>query len=104
MGAGEATVVAMADAPPPQAVASLMSDLKMMCAYETACEWMEPAAADAAFNKISWHDNNVSAAVAKYYAAPPETKARIDYAFNALRPKPADGCSSGDDVGLAEGA
>ena len=78
------------EAPPPQAVASLMSDLKMMCAYETACDWMEPAAADAAFNKISWHDHRVAASVAKYYSAPAEQKARVDYAFNTLCPKPAD--------------
>merc|ERR1711964_213113 len=76
--------------PPPQAVASLVSDLKMLSAYETACDWQEPGAADKAFNRFSWHDHYVAEGVQNFHSATGEQKARVDYAFNCLVPKPAE--------------
>jgi len=44
---------------------------------------------DSAFNAISWDDPVVQAALPKYLEATGSDKAKVDYAFNALVPKPA---------------
>eukprot|EP00397_Hematodinium_sp_SG-2012_P061214 GEMP01080732.1.p1 GENE.GEMP01080732.1~~GEMP01080732.1.p1 ORF type:complete len:135 (+),score=27.49 GEMP01080732.1:38-406(+) len=72
------------------AVESLLSDLKMLSAYETAANWMEPKAMDKAFNAFTWGDDKIASALPRYLSASPAEKARVDYAFNALVPRPAD--------------
>eukprot|EP00929_Paragymnodinium_shiwhaense_P071392 TRINITY_DN3629_c0_g3_i1.p2 TRINITY_DN3629_c0_g3~~TRINITY_DN3629_c0_g3_i1.p2 ORF type:complete len:110 (+),score=29.19 TRINITY_DN3629_c0_g3_i1:75-404(+) len=72
----------------PKAVESLIGDLKMLAAYETAADWRENKAADAAFNALSWDDEAVKAALPEYLASTGADRAKVDYAFNALVPRP----------------
>ncbi|CAE8612267.1 unnamed protein product [Polarella glacialis] len=75
----------------PQAVQRLVADLKMLAAYETAADWRETNAKEAAFASISWDDSAVKAALPEYLAATGEDRAKVDYAFNALVPRPPQG-------------
>eukprot|EP00929_Paragymnodinium_shiwhaense_P071390 TRINITY_DN3629_c0_g2_i1.p2 TRINITY_DN3629_c0_g2~~TRINITY_DN3629_c0_g2_i1.p2 ORF type:complete len:112 (+),score=39.34 TRINITY_DN3629_c0_g2_i1:68-403(+) len=72
----------------PQAVQRLVGDLKMLAAYETAADWREAKAADAAFNALSWDDEAVKTALPEYLASTGADRAKVDYAFNALVPRP----------------
>ncbi|CAE6946427.1 unnamed protein product [Symbiodinium natans] len=72
----------------PKAVQSLISDLKMMAAYETAADWRETKAMDGAFAAMSWDDATVKAALPEYLKSSGEERAKVDYAFNALIPRP----------------
>eukprot|EP00440_Ansanella_granifera_P068743 gb/GFBE01074568.1/.p1 GENE.gb/GFBE01074568.1/~~gb/GFBE01074568.1/.p1 ORF type:complete len:121 (+),score=34.36 gb/GFBE01074568.1/:1-363(+) len=72
----------------PNAVQRLVSDLKMLAAYETAADWREKKAMDGAFAAVSWDDSSVKAALPEYLAATGAERAKVDYAFNALVPKP----------------
>lgn len=42
-----------------KAVESLVSDLKMVVAYDTAADWQEPKAMESAFNALSWEDTHL---------------------------------------------
>merc|ERR1712039_739508 len=83
--------VAEAMAQDPQAVAGLVSDLKMLAAFETAAEWREKGAMDGAFAALSWDDAAVKAALPQYLASTGSERSKVDYAFNALVPRPAEG-------------
>mmetsp|Transcript_90224 Transcript_90224/g.258168 ORF Transcript_90224/g.258168 Transcript_90224/m.258168 type:complete len:112 (-) Transcript_90224:57-392(-) len=72
----------------PKAVAGLVADLKMLAAFETAADWREQKAMEAAFSAISWHDAAVKAALPEYLAASSAERAKVDYAFNAMVPRP----------------
>eukprot|EP00930_Biecheleria_cincta_P035572 TRINITY_DN24460_c0_g1_i1.p2 TRINITY_DN24460_c0_g1~~TRINITY_DN24460_c0_g1_i1.p2 ORF type:complete len:113 (+),score=32.93 TRINITY_DN24460_c0_g1_i1:113-451(+) len=72
----------------PKAVQSLVADLKMLAAYETAADWREQKAADAAFSALSWDDASVKAALPEYLSASGAERSKVDYAFNALCPRP----------------
>eukprot|EP00403_Amphidinium_massartii_P011152 CAMPEP_0178422406 /NCGR_PEP_ID=MMETSP0689_2-20121128/27158_1 /TAXON_ID=160604 /ORGANISM="Amphidinium massartii, Strain CS-259" /LENGTH=116 /DNA_ID=CAMNT_0020043971 /DNA_START=77 /DNA_END=427 /DNA_ORIENTATION=- len=72
----------------PKAVESLISDLKMIAAYETAADWREPKAMDAAFASMTWEDAKVKAALPEYLASTGTDRSKVDYAFNALMPRP----------------
>eukprot|EP00413_Alexandrium_margalefii_P009079 CAMPEP_0204528112 /NCGR_PEP_ID=MMETSP0661-20131031/9345_1 /ASSEMBLY_ACC=CAM_ASM_000606 /TAXON_ID=109239 /ORGANISM="Alexandrium margalefi, Strain AMGDE01CS-322" /LENGTH=117 /DNA_ID=CAMNT_0051534069 /DNA_START=129 /DNA_END=482 /DNA_ORIENTATION=- len=72
----------------PKAVESLVSDLKMLAAYETAADWREQRAMDGAFAAVSWDDAHVKAALPEYVASSGADRAKVDYAFNALVPRP----------------
>merc|ERR1719215_1056758 len=72
------------------AVQGLVSDLKMLAAFETAADWREQSAMDGAFSAISWDDASVKAALPQYLAASGSERAKVDYAFNALVPRPAE--------------
>merc|ERR1712203_320709 len=74
----------------PKAVAGLVSDLKMLVAFETAAEWREQGAMDGAFAAMSWDDAAVKAALPAYLASSGSERAKVDYAFNALVPRPAE--------------
>lgn len=113
----------------PMAVERLMSDMKLLTAYECAADWQEgEELPKKIFNSFSWDDPKVLSALPKYLFADSgsvrtlkgetqeklckeesrfsenqdglvdnllcnkEKTARIevDFAFNALRPKPAD--------------
>merc|ERR1719195_2465329 len=74
----------------PKAVAGLVSDLKMLAAFETAAEWREKAAMDSAFAAISWDDAAVKKALPEYLASTGSERAKVDYAFNAMVPRPAE--------------
>nr|ABV22267.1 conserved hypothetical protein [Karlodinium veneficum] len=74
----------------PNAVASLVSDMKMIVAYETAANWREATAMDSAFNALSWDDQCVQAALPEYLASAGAERAKVDDAFNAMIPKPAE--------------
>merc|ERR1712060_405167 len=74
----------------PKAVESLVSDLKMLAAYETAADWRESKAMDGAFSALSWDDAAVKAALPEYLASTGETCAKVDYAFNAMVPRPPE--------------
>ena len=43
---------------------------------------------DKAFNSLSWEDGEVSSALPAYLKASGASRARVDYAFNALVPRP----------------
>merc|ERR1712151_411552 len=73
----------------PKAVAGLVSDMKMLAAYETTAEWREKAAMDGAFKAMSWDDPAVKAALPEYLASSGSERAKVDYAFNAMVPRPA---------------
>merc|ERR1712066_927579 len=87
MGAGMAQVL---EGPDPNAVQSLVSDLKMLAAYETAADWREQKAMDSAFSAISWDDPLVKASLPEYLASTGAERAKVDYAFNAMVPRPAE--------------
>ncbi|CAD7927748.1 unnamed protein product [Amoebophrya sp. A120] len=72
----------------PGAVGGLLSDLKMMAAFESAAQWDEAKLMDKAFSALSWEDPLVASALPKYLASSGATRSRVDYAFNALVPKP----------------
>eukprot|EP00927_Polykrikos_kofoidii_P051798 TRINITY_DN4558_c0_g2_i1.p1 TRINITY_DN4558_c0_g2~~TRINITY_DN4558_c0_g2_i1.p1 ORF type:complete len:129 (+),score=25.62 TRINITY_DN4558_c0_g2_i1:56-388(+) len=72
----------------PMAVQSLLGDLKMLSAYETAADWREAKAMDAAFNAMSWDDSAVKTALPEYLASTGAERAKVDYAFNAMVPRP----------------
>eukprot|EP00746_Dinoflagellata_sp_MGD_P164369 gnl/MRDRNA2_/MRDRNA2_92960_c0_seq1.p1 gnl/MRDRNA2_/MRDRNA2_92960_c0~~gnl/MRDRNA2_/MRDRNA2_92960_c0_seq1.p1 ORF type:complete len:124 (-),score=23.53 gnl/MRDRNA2_/MRDRNA2_92960_c0_seq1:69-440(-) len=74
----------------PKAVSSLVSDMKMVVAYETAADWQEPKAMQNAFEGVSWEDPSVAAAMPRYLSATGADRAKVDYAFNAMIPRPAD--------------
>eukprot|EP00928_Gymnodinium_smaydae_P090645 TRINITY_DN74410_c0_g1_i1.p1 TRINITY_DN74410_c0_g1~~TRINITY_DN74410_c0_g1_i1.p1 ORF type:complete len:129 (+),score=35.61 TRINITY_DN74410_c0_g1_i1:57-389(+) len=74
---------------PPAAVERLVGDLKMLAAYETAADWREEKAMEGAFNALSWDDAAVKAALPEYLNATGADRAKVDYAFNALVPRPA---------------
>ncbi|CAK9052347.1 Hypothetical protein SCF082_LOCUS28648 [Durusdinium trenchii] len=71
----------------PKAVQGLVSDLKMLAAYETAAEWSETKAMDGAFAALSWDDSAVKAAMPEYLKSTGEERMKVDYAFNALVPR-----------------
>eukprot|EP00918_Siedleckia_nematoides_P022108 GHVU01047574.1.p1 GENE.GHVU01047574.1~~GHVU01047574.1.p1 ORF type:complete len:140 (-),score=25.73 GHVU01047574.1:411-830(-) len=73
----------------PRAVDSLVSDMKMYTAYETAADFHEADSMKKAFDCMSWDDSRVLKALPQYLASSGEQKARVDYAFNALYPRPA---------------
>ncbi|CEL98677.1 unnamed protein product [Vitrella brassicaformis CCMP3155] len=73
----------------PAAVERLISDLKMIVAYETAADWQEEQAMKMAFNAFSWDDVNVVKALPEYLKSTGSQRARVDYAFNVLMPRPA---------------
>mmetsp|Transcript_11890 Transcript_11890/g.16315 ORF Transcript_11890/g.16315 Transcript_11890/m.16315 type:complete len:116 (-) Transcript_11890:95-442(-) len=73
----------------PKAVEGLVSDLKMLAAFETAADWREKKAMDSAFGAISWNDPSVKAALPEYLASSGPDRAKVDYAFNAMIPRPA---------------
>mmetsp|Transcript_52229 Transcript_52229/g.147849 ORF Transcript_52229/g.147849 Transcript_52229/m.147849 type:complete len:96 (-) Transcript_52229:49-336(-) len=60
----------------------------MLAAFETAADWREQKAMEAAFSAISWHDAAVKAALPEYLAASSAERAKVDYAFNAMVPRP----------------
>jgi len=64
--------------------------LKMMVAYEAAADWKEEKAMHRAFNAFSWDDPHVLNTLPEYLEARPSETSRVDYAFNALRPRPFD--------------
>jgi len=64
--------------------------MKMIVAYETAADWREPKAMDSAFNALSWDDQCVKAALPEYLASSGTDRAKVDTAFNAMIPKPAE--------------
>ena len=68
----------------PRATESLISDLKMLNAYDTAAEWQEPKAMGLAFNAMSWEDGSVATALPQYMQSAGPARARVDYAFNAM--------------------
>ena len=70
------------------AVGGLLSDLKMITAYQSAAQWDEPKLMEKAFNSLSWEDPAVASALPKYMMASAPERQRVDYAFNALIPKP----------------
>eukprot|EP00931_Biecheleriopsis_adriatica_P042844 TRINITY_DN2444_c0_g1_i1.p1 TRINITY_DN2444_c0_g1~~TRINITY_DN2444_c0_g1_i1.p1 ORF type:complete len:111 (+),score=30.94 TRINITY_DN2444_c0_g1_i1:72-404(+) len=72
----------------PKAVQNLVADLKMLAAYETAADWRETKAMDGAFAAISWDDAAVKAALPEYLASTGTDRSKVDYAFNALVPRP----------------
>mmetsp|Transcript_62206 Transcript_62206/g.116408 ORF Transcript_62206/g.116408 Transcript_62206/m.116408 type:complete len:119 (+) Transcript_62206:94-450(+) len=72
----------------PKAVQNLVADLKMLAAYETAADWRETKAMDSAFAAMSWDDAAVKAALPDYLKSTGEERAKVDYAFNALIPRP----------------
>merc|ERR1712039_462433 len=74
----------------PKAVQGLVSDLKMLAAYETAADWRESKAMDGAFSALSWDDAAVKAALPEYLASTGESRAKVDYAFNAMVPRPPE--------------
>merc|ERR1712187_603958 len=74
----------------PRAVESLVSDLKMLAAYETAADWRESKAMDEAFSALSWDDAAVKASLPEYLASTGEARAKVDYAFNAMVPRPPE--------------
>ncbi|CAD7949079.1 unnamed protein product [Amoebophrya sp. A25] len=76
----------------PGAVGGLLSDLKMLSAFESAAGWDEPKLMDKAFSSVSWEDPMVATALPRYryLASSGATRSRVDYAFNALIPRPAD--------------
>ena len=74
----------------PKAVQSLVSDLKMLAAYETASNWKEQRAMDAAFSAVSWDDFSVKTALPEYVASSAADRAKVDYAFNAMVRRPAE--------------
>ena len=73
----------------PNAVQSLVSDMKMIVAYETAADWREAGAMDAAFNALSWDDAAVQSALPEYLASSGEERAKVDHAFNGMISRPA---------------
>mmetsp|Transcript_55326 Transcript_55326/g.154097 ORF Transcript_55326/g.154097 Transcript_55326/m.154097 type:complete len:112 (+) Transcript_55326:83-418(+) len=75
----------------PKAVQGLIADLKMLAAYETAADWREQKAMDGAFGAMSWDDACVRAALPEYLAATGPERTKVDYAFNALVPRPPQG-------------
>merc|ERR1712100_493471 len=68
----------------------LIGDMKMLAAYETAADWRESKAMDAAFIAFSWDDACVKAALPEYLAATGDDRAKVDYAFNAMVPRPPE--------------
>ncbi|PHJ17219.1 hypothetical protein CSUI_008961 [Cystoisospora suis] len=68
----------------------LLSDMKMLAAYEAAGDWQEPKAMEAAFNNFSWSDPEVLKALPEYLASKGEQKRRVDFAYTALCPRPRD--------------
>merc|ERR1719203_538862 len=72
------------------AVAGLVADLKMLAAFETAAEWREKGSMDGAFAAVSWDDAAVKAALPEYLASSGSARAKVDYAFNAMVPRPAE--------------
>eukprot|EP00416_Gambierdiscus_australes_P032413 CAMPEP_0171091998 /NCGR_PEP_ID=MMETSP0766_2-20121228/35443_1 /TAXON_ID=439317 /ORGANISM="Gambierdiscus australes, Strain CAWD 149" /LENGTH=137 /DNA_ID=CAMNT_0011550189 /DNA_START=60 /DNA_END=470 /DNA_ORIENTATION=- len=72
----------------PKAVETLIADMKMLAAFETAADWREQKAMDAAFAAISWDDPCVKTALPAYLSASSEERAKVDYAFNAMVPRP----------------
>uniref|UniRef100_A0A0G4IB67 ATPTG10-like domain-containing protein n=1 Tax=Chromera velia CCMP2878 TaxID=1169474 RepID=A0A0G4IB67_9ALVE len=74
----------------PAAVERLVGDLKMMCAYYSAAEWQEEATMHKAFNALSWDDSAVQKALPGYLASSGTQRARVDYAYNVLCPKPVN--------------
>ena len=78
----------MAAVQDPKAVEGLVSDLKMLAAYETAADWRESKAMESAFSSISWNDPMVKAALPEYLSASGPDRAKVDYAFNAMVPRP----------------
>eukprot|EP00401_Gymnodinium_catenatum_P013498 CAMPEP_0117485872 /NCGR_PEP_ID=MMETSP0784-20121206/15186_1 /TAXON_ID=39447 /ORGANISM="" /LENGTH=111 /DNA_ID=CAMNT_0005280467 /DNA_START=77 /DNA_END=412 /DNA_ORIENTATION=- len=72
----------------PQAVQRLVADLKMLAAYETAADWRETKAMESSFNAMSWDDPLVKAALPEYLGATGPERMKVDYAFNALVPRP----------------
>jgi len=78
------------DAGPPHATVHLLSDLKMLSAYDTAKKWVQPKAQQLAFNAFTWEDKKVSKALPEYLSASAEEKQRVEFAFKHLVPTPAD--------------
>eukprot|EP01068_Selenidium_serpulae_P018507 Selendium_serpulae@DN6462_c0_g2_i3.p1 len=74
----------------PFAVQRLVSDLKMLAAYENAAEWQEQGVMTESFNAFSWDDSNVLKALPQYLKSSGEQRHRVDMAFNALQPRPVD--------------
>lgn len=74
----------------PAAVEHLISDMKMLAAYDCAAAWQEDGVMKKAFNAFSWDDPNVLKSLPKYLNSTGSQRARIDYAYNAICPRPAD--------------
>eukprot|EP00919_Chromeraceae_sp_WS-2016_P025902 GHVR01061232.1.p1 GENE.GHVR01061232.1~~GHVR01061232.1.p1 ORF type:complete len:128 (-),score=19.96 GHVR01061232.1:287-670(-) len=74
----------------PAAVERLVSDLKNAAAYHMATESKDPTLMHKAFNSISWDDTRVQAALPSYLNSCGGTRARVDYAYSVLCPKPKD--------------
>ncbi|CAE7509409.1 AIR9 [Symbiodinium microadriaticum] len=72
----------------PKAVQQLVSDLKMMAAYDAAADWGEAKAMDGAYAAMSWDDAAVKAALPEYLKSSGEERAKVDYAFGALILRP----------------
>eukprot|EP00439_Symbiodinium_sp_Y106_P079981 s561_g18.t1 len=72
----------------PKAVQQLVSDLKMMAAYDAAADWGEAKAMDGAYAAMSWDDAAVKAALPEYLKSSGEERAKVDYAFSALILRP----------------
>eukprot|EP00428_Durinskia_dybowskii_P008650 CAMPEP_0170282108 /NCGR_PEP_ID=MMETSP0116_2-20130129/41076_1 /TAXON_ID=400756 /ORGANISM="Durinskia baltica, Strain CSIRO CS-38" /LENGTH=127 /DNA_ID=CAMNT_0010533455 /DNA_START=61 /DNA_END=442 /DNA_ORIENTATION=+ len=70
------------------AVARLVSDLKMLAAFEAASDWGEGKAMDRAFSAVSWDDTKVQAALPEYLAARGADRAKVDYAFASMVSRP----------------
>eukprot|EP00920_Eleutheroschizon_duboscqi_P041475 GHVT01099642.1.p1 GENE.GHVT01099642.1~~GHVT01099642.1.p1 ORF type:complete len:175 (+),score=34.39 GHVT01099642.1:458-982(+) len=75
---------------PPCAVGRLLSDMKMLKAYEAAADWHEPKAAEVAFDNFSWDDPHVLSSLPRYLSSRGEQRNRVDYAFNVIHPQPVD--------------
>ncbi|SCM02805.1 conserved Plasmodium protein, unknown function [Plasmodium chabaudi adami] len=68
----------------------LLGDLKMMTAYEMSSEWKDTNMMNECFNNFSWFDSRILKNIQNYLNADEVERSKIDYAYNALFPKPID--------------
>ncbi|KEG01230.1 conserved Plasmodium protein, unknown function [Plasmodium vinckei vinckei] len=68
----------------------LIGDLKMMTAYEMSSEWKDTNMMNECFNNFSWFDSRILKNIQNYLNADEVERSKIDYAYNALFPKPID--------------
>lgn len=68
----------------------LISDLKMMTAYEMSSEWKDTNLMNECFNNFSWYDSRILKNIQNYLNADDAERSKIEYAFNTLFPKPID--------------
>lgn len=68
----------------------LISDLKMLTAYEMSSEWKDTNLMNECFNNFSWYDSRILKNIQNYLNADDTERSKIEYAFNTLFPKPID--------------